>query len=142
MCDPVTLGLLAVSAAGAGTSVYAADKTQSNMNNVANNEIAQQNAYAQQGKNVFEQSLAQSTPQAARTAYLSWQKRESVVATHYWRKQMEIIGGGKMHVYAPADENPHQPGPEWNWQEPWAKSPTIRSKMTSELSIRKARGSC
>ena len=30
---------------------------------------------------------------------------------------MDIIGGGKIHVYPPEDEYPHKPGPEWNWQE-------------------------
>jgi hypothetical protein len=32
-------------------------------------------------------------------------------------REMEIIGGGKMHVYPPADETPHQPGAQENWQE-------------------------
>ena len=30
---------------------------------------------------------------------------------------MEIVGGGKVHVFAPADENPHTAGPQENWQE-------------------------
>lgn len=30
---------------------------------------------------------------------------------------MDIVGGGKMHVYPPSDENPHQPGTDVNWQE-------------------------
>ena len=30
---------------------------------------------------------------------------------------MDIIGGGKMHVYPASDENPHEPGTDVNWQE-------------------------
>ena len=30
---------------------------------------------------------------------------------------MEIVGGGKMHVYPPADEYPHQPDGDPSWQE-------------------------
>lgn len=30
---------------------------------------------------------------------------------------MEIVGGGKAHVFAAADEKPHAPGPQENWQE-------------------------
>ncbi|MDT3671227.1 MAG: hypothetical protein ROZ37_12965 [Aromatoleum sp.] len=30
---------------------------------------------------------------------------------------MDIVGGGKMHVYPPSEQLPHEPGPEENWQE-------------------------
>jgi hypothetical protein len=54
-----------MSAAGAGVSEIGVQKSSNAMNKATQNEINQQNNYAKQGQQVFQQSLAQSTPGAA-----------------------------------------------------------------------------
>jgi hypothetical protein len=60
-----TIAGLALSLAGAGTQEVASSNAQDAMNGVTQNEINQQNQFAQKGKQVFQQSLGQSTPAAA-----------------------------------------------------------------------------
>jgi len=55
---------LALAAAGTGLGVDASVESQRAMNDAANAELQRQQAYAAQGRKVFNQSLGQSTPQA------------------------------------------------------------------------------
>lgn len=58
---------LAASALGTGLSMTASSEESSAANQAAQNEVALQDQFAKQGKNVFEQSLSQSTPQAVKS---------------------------------------------------------------------------
>ncbi len=58
------VGLL-LGGAGAGVSELANVNTRNTMNDTVNQELARNQAYQKQGSQVFNQSLAQSTPQAA-----------------------------------------------------------------------------
>jgi len=58
------IAALALGGAGAGFGVDAASSEQDAMNQVTQQQINAQNAYAKQGMGVFNQSLAQSTPEA------------------------------------------------------------------------------
>jgi hypothetical protein len=60
-----TIAGLALAGAGAGTQAYAGSKETSAMNDAVSQEMARNQQYQQQGQNVFQQSLAKSTPQAA-----------------------------------------------------------------------------
>jgi hypothetical protein len=62
--DPLTLGGLAVAAAGTGLGLDASVETKNAMNKTAQNELNRQQGYAAQGRKVFNTSLSQSTPQA------------------------------------------------------------------------------
>lgn len=59
-----TIAALALSGAGAGAKIGAASSESDAMNQATQQQINAQNAYAKKGMSVFDQSLAQSTPQA------------------------------------------------------------------------------
>lgn len=56
----------ALAVAGTGTQIAANNQTQSAMNQATQQQINAQNDYAKKGQQVFQQSLDQSTPQAAK----------------------------------------------------------------------------
>lgn len=60
-----TLAALALTGAGAGAKMYAGQQEQNAMNNATNAELQQQQQFQKQGSQIFQNSLAQSTPQAA-----------------------------------------------------------------------------
>jgi hypothetical protein len=64
-CPILLLAGLALSAGGAAAQAEGAAKDQSAMNTAVEDEVAQQQQYANQGRNVFEQSLSKSGPQTA-----------------------------------------------------------------------------
>jgi hypothetical protein len=59
-----TIAALALGGAGAGAKIDAASSERDAMNQTTQQQINTQNAYAKKGMSVFDQSLAQSTPQA------------------------------------------------------------------------------
>lgn len=84
---PILLAVgAALTAAGAGAEAEGTAQTQSAMNKTVENEVAQQDQYAKQGRNIFEQSLTASSPQTAQTqiqqgqqkALTDYQKLESL----------------------------------------------------------------
>ena len=64
MCTGLEIAGIATALAGTGASEYAGISEKNAMNSAANNELARQQQYNQQGQKAFQQSLQQSTPQA------------------------------------------------------------------------------
>jgi len=83
----------ALSAAGAGVEVVGTQKSQSAMNSAVENELAQQQGYAKQGRNIFEQSLQGSSPQTAQTEMAQGQQK---AMSDYQRLQsLDLNSAGK-----------------------------------------------
>lgn len=63
-CTGLEIAGLVASVAGSGLGVLSSSQAKDNMNQAANAELMRQQDFAKKGKNVFEQSLQESTPDA------------------------------------------------------------------------------
>lgn len=86
---------LLISALGTGLSMTANTEEQNSANKAAENEINLQNQFAQQGKNVFENSLSQSTPQAVQKQINQGQQ---TAANQYAALQSQGLPGASLNT--------------------------------------------
>lgn len=91
---PILLAVgAALSAAGAGADVVGTQQTQSAMNAAVTNELAEQQQYANKGRNIFEQSLTASSPATAQTQIQQGQQK---AMSDYQRLQsLDLNASGK-----------------------------------------------